>query len=399
MNMYNSNVNKNINMENSLQEDWEKAFRTFDHQQKVATPTAIDYTSSIKKGMEQLEDIQVDYMGTIDDNKYQDVLLEQRQGKENRASTNHTAETLSAIQWKNLGMTLQENNDDKSAIQAFSNAVNIDTSLTDAWLGLAISYANEHNRGKVYDCLFSWLLNNQHYQSIVKHDLLFLEKEGKNDDGLLMKEMHGNHDYEEQLLYKRHQQLIELYLKVARSIPGHGDINSITNSNKEITIDTDVQIILGLLFYLSKEEKKMMDMEKAMDCFETALSYKSDDYRVWNQLGAIFAQQPHQHHQAVEMYQSALQLNKSFIRARYNLAILLMKMGLYEQAAHHLTVALMDQQTSIMEISDIYKSSFDSTEIWSSLRLVMYMLNLDHLAEACNQKDLSQFDYFIHLEN
>ncbi|CAO3646200.1 unnamed protein product [Cunninghamella echinulata] len=397
MNMYNNNVNKSINMENSLQEDWEKAFRSFDHHQKAVT--TIDHTLTTKNEIKQSDTIQIDYMGSIDENKYQDDLLEQQQEKENRASTNHTTETLNAIQWKNLGMTLQENNDDKSAIQAFNNAVNIDTSLTDAWLGLAISYANEHNRGKVYDCLLSWLLNNQHYQSIIKHDPLFLKKESKDDGDLLMKKAQDNHDYEEQLLYKKHQHLVELYLKVARSTPGHNDIDNITDNNKEITIDTDVQVILGLLFYLSKEEKKMMDMEKAMDCFETALSYKSDDYRVWNQLGAIFAQQPHQHHQAIEMYQCALQLNKSFIRARYNLAILLMKMGLYEQAAHHLIVALMDQQTSIMEINDIYKSSFDSTEIWSSLRLVMYMLNLDHLAEACNLKDLSQFDYFIHMEN
>ncbi|CAO3628575.1 unnamed protein product [Cunninghamella blakesleeana] len=405
INIYNNNcTNKNnvnsktVNKEYNLrEEDWEKAFNSYDdkdgivinklNQHAILENEPILDTTKTQSIVEQQQQQQPDII--LNNNPF--VLTEENDNpllvEEEKKEIDHLS-SLTAIQWKTLGTTLQENNDDKSAIKAFTNAINIDPSLNDAWLGLATSYTNEQERMKVYQCLASWLLNNQQYQHIIKKEKTLLKE--------IASMVHHNekeyncHDY-------YHHQLIECYLKVARSIPGRKEeVGDDQYNTKEMNIDTDVQIILGLLFYLSKDH---MEIEKSIDCFETALTYKSDDYRIWNQLGAILSQQQHHdHHQVIEMYQSALQLNQTFVRARYNLAILYMKMGLYESAAHHLTIGLTYQQSSIMEIDDIYKSSFDSNDIWSSLRLVMYMLNLDHLAEACNIKDLSQFDYFKQLD-
>lgn len=213
-----------------------------------------------------------------------------------------------ALHWTALGMELQERDDDVGAIEAFHHALDLNTSSLDAWLGLAISHANEHNRGTVYDCLEAWLDHNEKYTT---------------NDASTMQD--------------RHTALVERYLAAARCAPG-GDM------------DADIQIILGLLFYLAD------DRLKSKDCFRAALACRPDDHRLWNQLGSVTDDD--------EMYWTALDLNPQYIRARYNLAILDMKRGRYNHAAQHLVKAL-HQQVSL--------TNHPGSPMWSSLRLVMYM--------------------------
>ncbi|KAI8335405.1 hypothetical protein BC941DRAFT_430246 [Chlamydoabsidia padenii] len=254
-----------------------------------------------------------------------------------------------ALDWTRMGMELQELDQDKTAIDAFRNALDLDSTILDAWLGLAISYANEHERGKVYDCLESWLDNHRTYR----------------------------HLYTSTMMKDRHTILVDRFLVAARCAPGGSD-----DASRLIEMDADIQVILGLLFHLAD------DTMKSRDCFRAALACRPEDHRLWNQLGSILMAQPTLYACAMDMYLNALDLNPHYIRARYNVAILHMKMAQYEEAAHHLTIALYQQSSSRCP-------TVSSSPMWSSLRLVMYMLNLDHLANACNQYDLKPFEPFL----
>ncbi|ORZ20706.1 hypothetical protein BCR42DRAFT_489185 [Absidia repens] len=273
---------------------------------------------------------------------------------------------MDAANWNAMGMDLQETEQDVAAIDAFRHALDLDTTMLDAWLNLAISYTNEHQRGNVYDCLEAWLHHNEKYQHLCKP---------ADDVSVVMKD--------------RNTALIDRFILAARCAPG--DTNTTTDE-----IDADVQVVLGILFYLADET------QKSTDCFRAALACRPDDYRLWNQLGSvILSQQGMQasdasYSDAMDMYWSALYLNPVYTRARYNLAVAHMKLSQYDQAAHHLVTALTHQQKQQQQQQQqLQQASNSSSPMWSSLRLVMYMLKLDHLADACNRFDLAPFASFL----
>ncbi|CAO3591675.1 unnamed protein product [Absidia cylindrospora] len=270
---------------------------------------------------------------------------------------------MDAASWNEMGMDLQETEQDVAAIDAFRHALDLDTTMLDAWLNLAISYTNEHQRGSVYDCLEAWLQHNDKYQHLCNPS---------ND-----------------VMMDRNTALIERFILAARCAPGDTTAND---------IDADVQVILGILFYLADET------QKSTDCFRAALACRPDDYRLWNQLGSVILSQQgiqasgsSSSRMAIDMYWSALYLNPVYTRARYNLAVAHMKLSQYEQAAHHLVTALTHQQKQQQQQQQqqLHQVSNSSSPMWSSLRLVMYMLKLDHLADACNRFDLAPFASFL----
>ncbi|KAI9028930.1 hypothetical protein CLU79DRAFT_736753 [Phycomyces nitens] len=247
-----------------------------------------------------------------------------------------------AESWYQLGCSYQDNEYGKAAISAFHKSVQKDPSLIDAWLGLAVSYTNEKCPDKVYDSLEKWIANHPDYQYLTRDD--YLDNE-------------------------RHDIITSLFLEAARSFPG-----------KEM--DPDVQICLGILFTLAREH------DKVIDCFKAALSSKPEDFLLWNKLGATLANSQ-DIEGALEIYFHALELNPNSVRVRYNIAFSCMRIGQHKEAAEHLLTALALRQRNFGTNPPEISTAQDS--LWSTLKMIMFMLNDDELAIQCDTQNLSAF--------
>lgn len=255
-------------------------------------------------------------------------------------------ETNNAEAWQALGLKQQENERDGAAIAALRKSVEINPALLDGWLALAVSYTNENCRADAYDSLEQWLLNNPTYQHLVKENSNMRGKMSDND---------------------RHGYVTNLFLDAARSSPG-------------AEMDANVQVGLGILFNVSEE------YHKAIDCFKAAVASKPHDYLLWNKLGATLANSKDTAG-AIDAYFNALEINPSYVRARYNLAISCINLNQHKEAAEHLLTALALQQQDDMGHSATQSSaplldqngqpvavpSGMSENVWDSLRMVMFM--------------------------
>lgn len=103
---------------------------------------------------------------------------------------------------------------------------------------------------------------------------------------------------------------------------------------------------------------------------------------LWNKLGATLANS-HETSAAIDAYFNALEINPSYIRARYNLAISCINLGQHKEAAEHLLTALALQQSSESTATDTPLIDENgnqytvpggmSDNVWDSLRMVMFM--------------------------
>ncbi|ORZ20794.1 hypothetical protein BCR42DRAFT_409496, partial [Absidia repens] len=213
-------------------------------------------------------------------------------------------ETNNADAWQALGLRQQENERDASAIAALRKAVSINPGLLEGWMALSVSYTNENCRTDAYDSLEQWISNNPTYQHLVT-----AQSNGMTDND-------------------RHGYITNLFLEAARSSPG-------------AEMDANVQVGLGVLFNVSEE------YEKAIDCFKAAVASRPQDYLLWNKLGATLANSKDTPG-AIDAYFNALEINPSYVRARYNLAISCINMNQHKEAAEHLLTALALQQQDDM---------------------------------------------------
>ncbi|KAI0244549.1 hypothetical protein L0F63_007136 [Massospora cicadina] len=271
------------------------------------------------------------------------------------AKVQRTPEDASA--WHLLGVRQQQNERESAAIAALRQAVRLDSTLCDAWLALSVSYTNENCVPDAYDALESWVQNNPKYQHLLSGRAPSAENQ-------------------------RHDHIFELFLDAVRT-------------NVDGAMDPEVQIGLGVLLNISEE------YEKAVDCFQTALSTRPDDYLLWNKLGATLAnsQQPTK---AIEAYFRALELNPTFIRARYNLAISSINLGQYKEATEHLLaalslqlqereVALPAEMGGSQQLPHGATNAGSSSHVWDTLRMTLYMLDRADLVEKCDARDLEAF--------
>jgi peroxin-5 len=216
--------------------------------------------------------------------------------------------------WVALGQAQAQNEKESPAIRALERALDIDPNSLEALMGLAVSYTNEGYDTLAYRTLERWVG--------VKYPQLGVPARGTE----------AGPDPEEMGFTDRHQlheKVTNYFLRAAQLNPSGG------------AVDVDVQVGLGVLFYGSE------DYDKAVDCFTAALNShahgamkrEGEEHLLWNRLGATLANSARSE-EAIEAYSRALELRPNFVRARYNLGVSCINLGVLDQAAAHLLGAL-----------------------------------------------------------
>ncbi|EMC93568.1 hypothetical protein BAUCODRAFT_114027 [Baudoinia panamericana UAMH 10762] len=225
------------------------------------------------------------------------------------AAVQRDAEFVDA--WVALGSAQAQNEKEAPAIRALEQALKIDPDNLDALMGLSVSYTNEGYDSLAYRTLERWVGVKYPQLGVAPHDLSAEEELGFTDR------------------HQLHDKVTNLFLEAAQMHPEGSDL------------DVDVQVGLGVLFYGSE------DYDKAVDCFTAALNSaengamkrEGEEHLLWNRLGATLANSGRSE-EAIEAYSRALELRSNFVRARYNLGVSCINLGVYEQAASHLLGAL-----------------------------------------------------------
>lgn len=105
---------------------------------------------------------------------------------------------------------------------------------------------------------------------------------------------------------------------------------------------------------------------------------------------------------AANAYFNALEINPSYVRARYNLAISFINMKEYRDAVEHLLAALALQAGETDGITNnslnVENSSFQnitekgmSSNIWDTLKMCCGFLDRPDLESKCDERDLNSF--------
>ena len=212
--------------------------------------------------------------------------------------------------WLYLGSVQAQNEKETPAIRALEQALLLDPNNLTALMGLAVSYTNEGYDSTAYRTLERWL--SIRYPSIPSPK----SPNSLSDLGFMDRKEH-------------HEQVTSLFIRAAQLSPDAD------------TMDPDVQVGLGVLFYGAEE------YTKAVDCFGSALASTesgtangSDQiHLLWNRLGATLANSGRSE-EAINAYEQALMRKPNFVRARYNLGVSCINIGCYEQAAGHFLGAL-----------------------------------------------------------
>lgn len=211
--------------------------------------------------------------------------------------------------WVRLGSAQAQNEKETPAIRALEEAIKQDPNNLEALMGLAVSYTNESYESTAYRTLERWLATK--YPSLITEPLDVPKEIGITSRSEL------------------HEKVTNLFIRAAQLSPS-GE-----------TMDPDVQVGLGVLFYSADE------FDKAVDCFEAALASTENGvvnneqnlHLLWNRLGATLANSGRSE-EAIQAYERALELRPNFVRARYNLGVSCINIGVGEQAAGHLLGAL-----------------------------------------------------------
>ncbi|TID17356.1 TPR-like protein [Venturia nashicola] len=211
--------------------------------------------------------------------------------------------------WVRLGSAQAQNEKETPAIRALEEAIKQDPNNLEALMGLAVSYTNESYESTAYRTLERWLATK--YPSLITEPLDVPKEIGITSRSEL------------------HEKVTNLFIRAAQLSPS-GE-----------SMDPDVQVGLGVLFYSADE------FDKAVDCFEAALASTENGvvnneqnlHLLWNRLGATLANSGRSE-EAIQAYERALELRPNFVRARYNLGVSCINIGVGEQAAGHLLGAL-----------------------------------------------------------
>jgi peroxin-5 len=211
--------------------------------------------------------------------------------------------------WVRLGAAQAQNEKEIPSIRALEHALQRDPDNIEALMALAVSYTNEGYETSAYRTLERWV--SVKYPQVVTGPIDAPKEIGFTERIALQ------------------QKVTDLFIKAAQLSPS-GE-----------SMDPDVQVGLGVLFYAADE------FEKAIDCFEAALTSteagvvnsKQNMHLLWNRLGATMANSGRSE-EAIQAYERALEFRPNFVRARYNLGVSCINMGVLPEAAGHLLGAL-----------------------------------------------------------
>ncbi|KAI0341957.1 TPR-like protein [Trametopsis cervina] len=256
--------------------------------------------------------------------------------------------------WYQLGVKQQENEREAKAIHALRRALELDPSHLPSWVALAISHTNEGSRNGAYEAIQEWVNHNERYKDTVDaYRLHFPQRDDMTQN-------------------ERFEYLTNMLLTMSRS------------TGEEI--DADIQIALAVLMNTNEA------YDKAKDCFLTALAMRPDDWQLYNRVGATLANSG-QPADALQYYYKALELNPSYIRARFNLGISCINLRRYEEASSHILDALALQETDAVRdnTGTDDKRGVTSTALWDSLKTCCLHLRRLDLATLCDRRDLEAF--------
>lgn len=270
-------------------------------------------------------------------------------------------EPNNALAWRYLGTTQAQNEDDKSAIKALRNCLHLQPDDQQARLAIAVSLVNETRHREACRHLIEWLMKHERYSRIQTS----LEQFDQLDQGLAEDPV-----IRSLLLDGKHYEYVrDRFVEAARMSPNDPD--------------PDVQNSLGVLFNMRGE------YDKAVDCFKTALSVRQEDCLLWNRLGATLAN-GNKSDEAVIAYRRALEISPGFLRSRYNLAISLIHLNLYDEGAKQLVQILNTQAAGQGSSVAIRTRSITSTSIWNTLRTVATLMNRPDLYPIVEGRDLAK---------
>lgn len=285
--------------------------------------------------------------------------------------------------WCQLGSAQAQNEKESPAIRALEQAIKLDPNNLSALMGLAISYTNEGYDSTAYRTLERWVSTK--YPQIISPDNLTPAGDfGFTDRHIL------------------HEKVTAQFIRAAQLSPDGEHM------------DPDVQVGLGVLFYGAEE------YGKAVDCFEAALASTESGttnephqaHLLWNRLGATLANSGRSE-EAIAAYEKALTLNPNFVRARYNLGVSCINIGVLPQAAQHLLGALSmhrvveregmqrvkevigeDPGSSTIDEDDVERmmGMNQSTNLLETLRRVFNSMGRRDLMEKVEERmDIEQF--------
>ena len=274
--------------------------------------------------------------------------------------------------WVALGQAQAQNEKEAPAIRALEQALKLDPDNLDALMGLSVSYTNEGYDSLAYRTLERWVGIKYPSPGVRPRGLDDEEELGFTDRHIL------------------HEKVTNLFLEAAQKNPDGENV------------DVDVQVGLGVLFYGSEE------YDKAVDCFTAALNSahtgamkrEGEEHLLWNRLGATLANSGRSE-EAIEAYSQALTLRSNFVRARYNLGVSCINLGVQDEAAVHLLGALSMHR--VLEVEGMQKAKElmkdgngndiddktvegllqqnQSTNLYDTLRRVFTQMNRRDLAE------------------
>lgn len=160
--------------------------------------------------------------------------------------------------WQYLGTSQAENEKDPNAIAALKKSLELNPNNQTVLMALAISYTNESYQNQALKMLNQWMKINPKYSSLVPG--------GVNEEAAGVEEIASSRIRGMEL-----EMTQELFLTAVQQNAASG------------VFDVDVQEALGVLFNLSSE------YDKAVDCFQAAVEMAPENAKLWNRLGASYA--------------------------------------------------------------------------------------------------------------